>query len=141
MPTETTQTSAATGLPQERGSLPRSRQGHEALVVRLLREHGPLTRSELGTLCGLSRTTLYDAVGALMDQGAVLASIPAVARRKRGRPAEVLALNPRSGLLLAVEYVKADVSGRLMINAMSTTAYTELLTTPDMAAINRPVTA
>ncbi|MGY6024591.1 DUF6924 domain-containing protein [Streptomyces spinosirectus] len=35
-------------------------------MVRLLREHGPLTRSELGTLCGLSRTTLYDAVGALM---------------------------------------------------------------------------
>ncbi|WP_314148621.1 helix-turn-helix domain-containing protein [uncultured Leifsonia sp.] len=43
--------------------------------------------------------------------------------------------------LLAVEYVKADVSGRLMINAMSPTAYTELLTTPEMAAINRPVTA
>ncbi len=43
--------------------------------------------------------------------------------------------------LLTVEYVKADVSGRLMIDAMSPTAYTELLTTPDMAAINRPVTA
>lgn len=43
--------------------------------------------------------------------------------------------------LLAVEYIKADVSGRLMIDAMSHAAYTELLTTPDMAAINRPVTA
>jgi sugar-specific transcriptional regulator TrmB len=43
--------------------------------------------------------------------------------------------------LLAVEYVKADVSGGLMINAMSHTAYTELLTTPDMAAINHPVIA
>jgi sugar-specific transcriptional regulator TrmB len=43
--------------------------------------------------------------------------------------------------LLAVEYVKADVSGRLMINAMEPDAYTELLTTPDMEAINRPVTA
>jgi sugar-specific transcriptional regulator TrmB len=43
--------------------------------------------------------------------------------------------------LLAVEYVKADVSGRLMINAMSPAAYAELLTTPDMAAINSPVTA
>lgn len=42
--------------------------------------------------------------------------------------------------LLAVEYVKADVSGRLMINAMSPAAYSELLTTPDMQAINRPVT-
>lgn len=42
--------------------------------------------------------------------------------------------------LLAVEYVKADVSGRLMINAMSPTTYRGLLTTPDMVAINRPVT-
>jgi len=41
--------------------------------------------------------------------------------------------------LLAVEYVKADVSGRLMINALPAAAYTELLTTPDMQAMLRPV--
>lgn len=39
-----------------------------------------------------------------------------------------------------VEYVTANVSRRL-INAMSSAAYAELLTTPDMAAIKRPVTA
>ncbi|MFE7169376.1 ROK family protein [Streptomyces sp. NPDC057616] len=109
MLTETTPSAAPTGSPQQRGSLTRSRQEHEALVVRLLREHGPLTRSELGTLCGLSRTTLYDAVGALMDNGTVLASVPETARRKRGRPAEVLALAPETGLLLGIEFARRAV--------------------------------
>jgi HTH-type transcriptional regulator, sugar sensing transcriptional regulator len=40
--------------------------------------------------------------------------------------------------LLAVEYVKADVSGRLMINAMTPAAYSKLLATPDMRAMLRP---
>ncbi|MET7779728.1 ROK family transcriptional regulator [Streptomyces mirabilis] len=93
MPTETTRASTA----------------HESLVLRLLREHGPLTRGELGPLSGLSRTTLYDAVGALMDNGAVLASVPEVARRKRGRPAEVLTLNPGAGRLLGIEFARRAV--------------------------------
>jgi HTH-type transcriptional regulator, sugar sensing transcriptional regulator len=41
--------------------------------------------------------------------------------------------------LLAVEYIKADVSGRLMINAMSSAAYKKLLATPAMRAMLRPV--
>jgi sugar-specific transcriptional regulator TrmB len=41
--------------------------------------------------------------------------------------------------LLAVEYVKADVSGRLMIDAMPRAAYRKLLATADMQAMLRPV--
>lgn len=78
-------------------------------MLRLLREHGPLTRGELGALCGLSRTTLYDIVGALMDKGTVVASVPEAARRKRGRPAEVLALNPGAGRLLGIEFARRAV--------------------------------
>ena len=78
-------------------------------MLRLLHEHGPLTRGELGALCGLSRTTLYDAVSALMANGAVLASIPETAQRKRGRPAEVLALNPAAGLSLGIEFARRAV--------------------------------
>jgi sugar-specific transcriptional regulator TrmB len=40
--------------------------------------------------------------------------------------------------LLAVEYIKADVSGRLMIDAMTPAAYKKLLATPDMRAMLRP---
>lgn len=50
----------------------------------------------------------------------------------------VLTTNPVTSLL-AVEYIKADVSGRLMINAMPATAYKKLLTTPDMEAMLRPL--
>ncbi|MBI0377145.1 ROK family transcriptional regulator [Streptomyces albiflaviniger] len=87
----------------------RASASHKTLVLRLLREHGPLTRGELGTLCGLSRTVLHDIVGALMDSGTVLASIPEAARRKRGRPAEVLSLNPGTGLLLGIEFARRAV--------------------------------
>ena len=41
--------------------------------------------------------------------------------------------------LLAVEYVKADVLGRLLINAMTPAAYRKLLGTADVQAILRPV--
>lgn len=43
--------------------------------------------------------------------------------------------------LLAVEYVKADISGRLVINALGETAYQQLLTTPDMRAVMATVRA
>ncbi|MEW2043274.1 ROK family transcriptional regulator, partial [Streptomyces sp. NPDC005534] len=54
------------------GPLARLRRGHEELVLRLLRTHGPLSRGQLGRLSGLSRTTLYDIVTALVDGGAVV---------------------------------------------------------------------
>jgi len=41
--------------------------------------------------------------------------------------------------LLAVEYIKADVSGRLLINAMSPATYKKLLATPAMRAMLAPV--
>ncbi|WP_050993655.1 hypothetical protein [Streptomyces violaceusniger] len=78
-------------------------------MLRLLREHGPLTRGQLGTLCGLARTTVYDVVGALMVSGTVVASVPAATRRKRGRPAEVLTLNPEAGQVLGIEFARRAV--------------------------------
>ncbi|MEU8845237.1 ROK family protein [Streptomyces sp. NPDC048564] len=82
---------------------------HGALVLHLLRRHGPLTRGRLGALSGLSRTTLYDVVAALLDEGAVLASVPQATLRKRGRPAEVLALNPEAGNVLGIEFARDAV--------------------------------
>ncbi|MEV5775118.1 hypothetical protein AB0L49_28380 [Streptomyces antimycoticus] len=80
-----TRPSASVGRPRQHNPLPQARSGHEALVLRLLREHGPLPRGQLGALCGLARTTVYDVVGALMVSGTVVASVPAATRRKRGR--------------------------------------------------------
>ncbi|MGP3938211.1 ROK family protein [Streptomyces sp. 6N106] len=43
-----TRPSASVGRPRQPDPLPRTRSGHEALVPRLLREHDPLTRGQLG---------------------------------------------------------------------------------------------
>ncbi|MGP4000821.1 ROK family protein [Streptomyces sp. 8N706] len=93
----------------QRTGASQSRRKHESLVLGLLRRHGSLTRGELGDLCRLSRTTLYDVVGALMDSGAVSASVPKVAGRGRGRPAEKLSLNPRAADLLGIDFARQAV--------------------------------
>lgn len=56
-------------------------------------------------------------------------------------PDEAVLTTNRVTSLLAVEYVKADISGRLLINALGETAYQQLLTTPGMRAVMAPVHA
>ncbi|MFB6638881.1 ROK family protein [Streptomyces chartreusis] len=89
--------------------MPTETTRHGPLVLHLLRKHGPLTRGRLGALSGLSRTTLYDVVATLLDDGTVVASVPQATRRKRGRPAEVLALNPEAGRVLGIEFARDAV--------------------------------
>jgi predicted NBD/HSP70 family sugar kinase len=79
--------------------VPRPRKENEELVLRLLHRHGPMTRARLIALSGLSRTTLYDSVTALVDDGTLTVTVPEMARRKRGRPVERLALNPVAGAI------------------------------------------
>lgn len=93
----------------DRGPLARLRRGHEELILRLLRTHGPLSRGELGRLSGLSRTTLYDIVGALADGGAVVGTAPAPTERKRGRPVETLSLHPEAGQAIGVDFARRAV--------------------------------
>ncbi|MCD0448946.1 ROK family protein [Actinocorallia sp. API 0066] len=90
----------------EPGVLARVRRGHEERVLGLLREHGALSRAELGTLSGLSRSTLSDIVAALIARAAVVVTTPESAGRKRppGRPAELLALNPDTGQTLGLDF-------------------------------------
>lgn len=64
------------------------------LLLELLRRHGPLSRGGLRELTGFSRTTLYDTVARLVDDGAVVVSRSGWNRRGRGRPAEELTLSP-----------------------------------------------
>ncbi|WP_377273599.1 ROK family protein [Peterkaempfera sp. SMS 1(5)a] len=96
-------------MQQQDGLLSRLRRGHEQLVLDLLRQHGPLSRGELGARCGLSRTTLYDIVGALLANGAIVASAPEAAQRRRGRPVERLALNPGAGHAIGIDFARRAV--------------------------------
>ncbi|MFD0305822.1 ROK family protein [Streptomyces sp. NPDC127119] len=91
------------------GPLARLRRGHEELVLRQMRTHGPLNRAELGRLTGLSRTTLYDIVSALVDSGAVVATAPAPAERRRGRPVETLTLHRDAGQAIGLDFARRAV--------------------------------
>jgi len=56
----------------------------ENLLLNLLAEHGPLTRSELVSLTHIPRSTLYDNLAKLISKG--LIQKEAVPRENRGRP-------------------------------------------------------
>ncbi|WP_420038061.1 ROK family protein [Streptomyces sp. cg28] len=97
------------GMQEHDGPLTRLRRSHEHSVLDLLRRHGPLSRAELGTRSGLSRTTLYDIVAGLVGSGAVVASTPHVEVRKRGRPVEKLSLNPAAGEAVGIDFARRAV--------------------------------
>ncbi|MGW4077741.1 ROK family transcriptional regulator [Streptomyces asiaticus] len=95
--------------PHQDGPLARLRRGHEDLVLDLLRKHGPLSRAELGRHSGLSRTTLSDIVTELIESGAVVATAPGTAPRRRGRPVEALTLNPSAGQAIGIDFARRAV--------------------------------
>ncbi|MGC7096088.1 ROK family protein [Amycolatopsis lurida] len=90
------------------GPLSQLRRGHEELVLGLLRRHGPLSRAQLGTHSGLSRTTLHDIVNALLGSGAVVTQHVAPTGG-RGRPAETITLNPDAGQAIGIDFARRAV--------------------------------
>jgi predicted NBD/HSP70 family sugar kinase len=81
------------------------RRTHEERVLRVLREHGALSRGEIARAVGLSRTTLSEITGSLLQRGAiVVVDTDAGKREGSGRPAERLALDPASGQFMGVDF-------------------------------------
>lgn len=78
---------------------------HEDRALHLLRERGALTRGELAELLGVSRTTMSGVAATLLARRAVVVTeTDAAGRQGSGRPAERLALDPRAGQFLGVEF-------------------------------------
>lgn len=81
------------------------RRTHEERILGALRAHGALSRGELAERVGLSRTTLSEITGHLLERGAIIvAEKDAATRAGSGRPAERLALDPASGQFLGVDF-------------------------------------
>lgn len=59
-------------------------QTTRALILNVLRDYGPLSRSEMVPILGIARTTIYDHLVKLMDEGLVESYINP--RKSRGRP-------------------------------------------------------
>jgi predicted NBD/HSP70 family sugar kinase len=80
------------------------RRAHEERVLAILRDRGGLSRAQIADRSGLSRTTLSEITGDLLARGAiVVVTTDAGERAGSGRPAELLALDPRSGQFLGVD--------------------------------------
>lgn len=87
-----------------------ARSEHEARVLGALRDHGACSRSELGRLVGLSRSSLSEVTMSLLDRGAIVVfDKDAASRSGAGRPAERLALDPASGQFVGLDFQHARV--------------------------------
>ncbi|MBR7744676.1 ROK family transcriptional regulator [Phycicoccus sp. BSK3Z-2] len=74
-------------------------------MLRTLRSGGAMSRGQIANAVGLSRTTLSEIAGDLLRRGAiVVVDTDAERRTGSGRPAERLALDPRSGQFLGVDF-------------------------------------
>ncbi|OLT10586.1 hypothetical protein BJF79_25915 [Actinomadura sp. CNU-125] len=74
-------------------------------MLRVLREHGAMSRRQIALAVGLSRTTLSEITGSLLQRGAiVVVDTDAAKREGSGRPAERLALDPASGQFMGVDF-------------------------------------
>jgi predicted NBD/HSP70 family sugar kinase len=84
---------------------PFRRQTHADRVLAALRARGALRRGELAAFIGVSRSTLSEVTGDLIRRGAIaVVSTDANVRSGSGRPAELLALDPRSGQFMGVDF-------------------------------------
>ncbi|MFK4599195.1 ROK family transcriptional regulator [Streptomyces pristinaespiralis] len=98
------------------------RRTHEERVMRALRENGAMSRGEIARVVGLSRTTLSEITGSLLQRGAIVVVDTDASRREgSGRPAERLALDPASAQFMGVDFghrrvhvVIADASHEIM---------------------------
>ncbi|MGH8881104.1 MAG: ROK family protein, partial [Stackebrandtia sp.] len=100
------------------------RRTHEERVLRALREKGALSRGQIAGEVGLSRTTLSEITGSLLQRGAiVVVDTDAAKREGSGRPAERLALDPASGQFMGVDFghrrahvAVADASHEILVS-------------------------
>lgn len=112
---------------------------HRDAVLGLLHQHAQLTRAEVAHHLGIARSTVSETVGVLLTEGVVV--IDRVRDPDgRGRPAEVLSLDPRAGFHLGVEiaYQRITVlvtNARGEVIGRRTTGCAVTLSWPDRLAI------
>lgn len=77
--------------------------GNTRRVIDVLRAHGPRTRSELGSLTGLSRPTISASLADLVSAGLITEEAGAPVRPGGGRPASVVRLARTAGLAVGLD--------------------------------------
>jgi predicted NBD/HSP70 family sugar kinase len=110
--------------------------GNVRRVAETLRVFGPRTRAELVTLTGLSRPTVAAALTDLNDLGLVSEQHGAVPKPVGGRPASVLRLTRRAGVVVGVDVGRRHV--RVVVADLSHAVLAERAQRTDFDADDRP---
>lgn len=113
------------------------RRSHVDRVMRVLQRDGALTRGEIASRTGISRTTISEITnGLLASRSIVVVATDADGRSGSGRPAELLALDPSAGQFLGIDFGHrrvhvsiADASHDIIASGSS--AYSEDAQWPD----------
>ena len=99
-----TRMEAADHQSDTRSALRQLRQGNVERVLEVLRTRGPQSRAEVARSTRLSRTTLSGIVGRLLADGVLVEEAELRASTTgRGRPVQLLSLNPSSAQSLGIE--------------------------------------
>jgi predicted NBD/HSP70 family sugar kinase len=86
-----------------RSTLVALKEHNEWRVVQALREVGGVSRAELVSLTGLSRSTVANVIGELQDRGIVDERLPSRdSRARRGRPGTSVALRTDAGVAVGI---------------------------------------
>ena len=89
-------------------------------IVRLIRQHGPMSRSQLHELTGIHPNLIGDAAGWLIGEGLVRDAEPAIAQ-KAGRPQTLLEIDPNARRCVGVSISPEGVSiASMRLNGEST---------------------
>jgi predicted ArsR family transcriptional regulator len=78
------------------------RRANLSAIVRVLHARGPVSRSELVTRTGLTRSAIRSLIGEFVDAGLVSEERAAPVGTP-GRPSALVRMNPESAVVLALE--------------------------------------
>jgi len=110
--------------------------GNVRRVAETLRAFGPRTRAELVTLTGLSRPTVAAALTDLNDLGLVSEQLGVAPKPIGGRPASVLRLTRRAGVVVGVDIGRRHV--RVVVADLSHAVLAERAEYTDFDADDHP---
>jgi predicted NBD/HSP70 family sugar kinase len=102
---------SATVLP-EKATHQQTRTFNQQLVLRALHDHSPLSRADLARLTGLTRTSVSDLVGALVDDG--LIEEVGRGRSSGGKSPILLRVAPDGRHLIGLDLGEAQFSGAVV---------------------------
>jgi predicted NBD/HSP70 family sugar kinase/biotin operon repressor len=104
--------SASSTVLPEKATHQQTRTYNQQLILRALHDTSPLSRADLARLTGLTRTSVSDLVGSLIDEG--LIEEVGRGRSSGGKSPILLRVAPEGRLLIGLDLGEAEFTGALV---------------------------